>query len=97
MHIELAWWDLDENDPEVGVLSASLTNQILKEWELVPNLTMKFWLASEDVPRWGSLMIWHGDKPEPSKMPPNISAEIIRRRPDHRITFDVLHEASLYS
>ncbi|MCX4028190.1 hypothetical protein H0A36_20440 [Endozoicomonas sp. SM1973] len=94
MRIELAWWDLNENDPTQNFLSTSLTNQILEQWALVPNLTMKLWLGSEDTPRWGALMIWHGDKPDVAKMPRNMSADIIGRPPDHRIAFDVLYETS---
>ncbi|SFO01192.1 hypothetical protein [Xenorhabdus japonica] len=92
MKIELAWWDLDDNDPNVDILSASLTKQILEEWENVPNLTKKFWFTSNKGSCWGAMMIWNGDKPDISVMPNNISGEIIGRVPDHRIIFDVLNE-----
>ncbi|GAA5444271.1 hypothetical protein Misp06_02457 [Microbulbifer sp. NBRC 101763] len=93
MRIELAWWDLDDNDPAPDELKGCLTDEVLKEWELVPNMITKLWLVSEDTPRWGALMIWCGDKPNLSDMPPNISAEIINRPPDHRIAFDVCFES----
>jgi hypothetical protein len=94
MRIELAWWDLDENDPDPQVLSASLTDQVLEEWARVPSLTTKLWLVSASPPRWGALMIWHADKPEVEKMPSNISAKVIGRPPDHRTAFDVLQEST---
>ncbi|MBU2849944.1 hypothetical protein [Acidithiobacillus ferrivorans] len=92
MHIELAWWDLDENDPDTAALTSILTRQVRDEWEQVPNLMVKLWLVSGDSPRWGALMIWESDKPERLKLPSNISAKMIGRQPDHRIAFDVLHE-----
>ncbi len=95
MFIELAWWDLNENDPDVDFLAASLNSQVLRQWEGVHNMTAKLWLVSRNTPRWGALMIWHGAKPDISTMPPNMSAQIIGRPPDHRTAFDVLNEACL--
>lgn len=89
MRIELAWWDLEQSDPDAAALCSSLTQQVRDDWAHVPNLMMKLWLVSGDSPRWGALTIWEGDKPERSKMPGNISAQMIGREPDHRITLEV--------
>lgn len=91
MLLELAWWELGHRDPSAVELVANPSFQSARqEWDRVPNLLTKLWLSSEATPRWGALMIWSGDKPPPARLPRNISAEIIGRPADHRLSFDVL-------
>lgn len=91
MRVELAWWDLGADDPDADALAASPEIQrAFAEWDRVPNLTTKLWLASRDTRRWGALMLWHGDKPDPANLPRNVSAELLGRPPDHRLAFEVM-------
>jgi trans-2,3-dihydro-3-hydroxyanthranilate isomerase len=91
VQLDLAWWELGERDPSAAELLASPSFQSArKEWDGVPNLLTKLWLASGSNPRWGALMIWTGDKPPVARLPRNISAELIGRPPDHRLSFDVI-------
>jgi hypothetical protein len=89
--LELAWWELGDDDPPVEELLANPSFQSArKEWHDVPNLVAKFWLSSATSRRWGALMIWLGDKPPLARMPSNVSATMLGRPPDHRLAFDVL-------
>lgn len=91
MRLELAWWELVGDDPSVDALLANPSlHAARREWSLVPNLVTKLWLSAGAPARWGALMIWNGDKPPLAQLPRNISAEIIGRPPDQRLSFDVL-------
>jgi trans-2,3-dihydro-3-hydroxyanthranilate isomerase len=89
--LELAWWELGEGDPRVEELAANASIQSAQEeWRDVPNLCEKLWLISSATRRWGALMLWDGDKPALARLPRNVSAQVIGRPPDHRISFAVL-------
>jgi len=89
--LELAWWELGDGDPRVEELAANPNIQSAhEEWRDVPNLRAKLWLSSPVTRRWGALMLWEGDKPALAQLPRNVSAQVIGRPADHRISFDVL-------
>lgn len=89
MRLEIAWWDLDGTPQTVDSLGAHLRQGVTDDWAGVPGLWVKFWIADRDRNRWGAVMVWEDDRPDPAVLPPNRAAELIGRPVGHRLGFEV--------
>jgi trans-2,3-dihydro-3-hydroxyanthranilate isomerase len=86
VRVDIAWWELDGTRQTIESLRAHLRDDA-PPWADVPGLRLKFWVADEEHNRWGAVMVW--ESAPPATLPPNRAAELIGRRPDHRLRFDV--------
>ena len=89
MRLDVVWWDLDVAGPGLDALRADLSAEAVAAWAAVPGLRLKLWLADPDGCRWGAVMLWDPDRPEPDRLPPNRAARLIGPVPAHRLQFDV--------
>ncbi|MFF4252534.1 hypothetical protein ACFY1L_15125 [Streptomyces sp. NPDC001663] len=87
MRVDIAWWDLDGTPQTIDSLRADLCDEAVAEWNDVPGLRLKLWLADRESNRWGAVMVWEADRPE--ELPPNRAARLIGGPPSYRGRFDV--------
>lgn len=83
--VSIVWWDLPESGPTIDALHADLSDTAVGEWERVPGLLLKVWIADRDTNRWGALMVWAEDPPQ--MLPANRAAELIGLPPSRREGF----------
>ena len=89
MRLEIAWWDLEGTAQTVDSLSAHLREGAADDWAGLPGLRVKFWIADREHNRWGAVMVWQDERPDPAVLPPNRAAELIGRPIVHRLGFEV--------
>lgn len=83
--VSIVWWDLPDSGPTIDALRADLSDAVVGEWDRVPGLLLKVWIADRATNRWGALMVWAGDPPQ--VLPANRAAELIGRPPTRRERF----------
>ncbi|MFC7303458.1 hypothetical protein ACFQVC_04415 [Streptomyces monticola] len=90
MRADIAWWDLDGTGHTVDSLYVRLReDDWVRPWNEVPGLALKFWIADRAGNRWGAVMLWDPERPEPGLLPPNRAAELLGGPPSHRESFEV--------
>ncbi|RLM27275.1 hypothetical protein BIY29_03390 [Brenneria alni] len=89
MIMECVWWELTEKDPDIARLRTQLAHTDITVWHPIGALQAKYWIMNESPPRWGAVILWRGEKPALSVLPPNLAAEAIGRSPDVRLHFTV--------
>ncbi|MEC5342992.1 hypothetical protein ABRZ24_10325 [Brenneria populi] len=89
MILECVWWEPAPDEPDIGQLQAQLEQVDLAAWQRIDALQAKYWIMSEEPPRWGAVMVWRDEKPNLATLPLNAAAEAIGRPPDVRLQFTV--------
>jgi hypothetical protein len=88
MKVSIAWWNLDESEETIDSLRTYLHDEGVAPWNSVPGLALKLWIADREHNRWGAIMLWESDSPDPSDLPPNKAAELIGYGPTQRVAFE---------
>jgi Putative mono-oxygenase ydhR len=86
--LRLVIWNLADSQTTIEELRRYLRDESVDQFEQVPGLRFKAWIADEATERWGAVYLWESEEAA-SQVVPSRARELIGKDPDIGEEFDV--------
>ena len=88
MFVRFVLWNLADSKTNIEELRRYLRDESVDDFERVPGLRFKAWIADEATERWGAVYIWESAEAARQELPGR-ARELIGKDPEIAEEFDV--------
>ena len=88
MFVRFVLWNLADSKTNIEELRRYLRDESVDDFERVPGLRFKAWIADEATERWGAVYLWESAEAARQELPGRVR-ELIGKDPEIAEEFDV--------